>query len=65
MLLEDRRGVERRQDRLGDLEQLALAAQLALERRRLLAQALGRVGVGHRLGGEAGVDHEQAQVVVA
>ena len=57
--------VERRQDRLGDLEQLALAAQLPLERGGLLAQPLGRVGVGHRLGGEAGVDHEQAQVVVA
>ena len=30
-----------------------------------VAQPLGRVGVGHRLGGEARVDHEQAQVVVA
>ena len=48
----------------GDREQLALAAELALEGRRLLAQALGGVGVGHRLGGEARVDHEQAQVVV-
>ena len=56
--------VERRQDRLGDLEQLALAADLAFERGALLAQPLGRVGVGHRLGREAGVDHEQPQVVV-
>ena len=63
--LEDGAAIERRQDRLGDLQQLALAAQLALERGRLLAQALGRVGVGHRLGGEARVDDEQAQVVVA
>ena len=63
--LEDGPRIERGQDRLGDLEQLALAADLALERGRLLAQPLGRVGVGHRLGGEAGVDDEQAQVVVA
>ena len=63
--LEDGPRVERRQDRFGDLQELALAAELALERGRLLAQALGRVGVGHRLGGEAGVDDEQPQVVVA
>ena len=63
--LEDRAAVERREDRLGDLEQRALAAQLALECGRLLAQPLGRVGVGHRLGGEARVDDEQAQVVIA
>ena len=47
------------------LEQLALAADLLLERGRLLAQALGRVGVGHRLRGEARVDLEEAQVVGA
>ena len=63
--LEDAAGVERGQDRLGDQQELALAAQLLLERERLLAQPLGGVGVGHRLGGEAGVDHEQPQVVVA
>ena len=62
--LEDAPRVERGQDRFGDLQELALAAQLLLERERLLAQPLGRVGVGHRLGGEAGVDDEQAQVVV-
>ena len=45
--------VERGEDRLGDLEELALAAQLALEGGRLLAQPLGRVGVGHRLRREA------------
>ena len=56
--------VERGQDRFGDLEELALAAELLLERQRLLAQPLGRVGVGHRLGREAGVDDEQPQVVV-
>ena len=36
-----------------------------LERERLLAQPLGGVGVGHRLGGEAGVDDQEPQVVVA
>ena len=57
--------VERREDRLRDLQQLALAAELALERRRLLTQPLRGVGVGHRLRGEARVDDEQTQVVVA
>ena len=57
--------VERRQDRLGDLEQRALAEQLLLERGRLLAQPLGGVGVGHRLGGEARIDHQEAKVVIA
>ena len=56
--------VERGQDRFGDLEELALAAQLLLEGERLLAQPLGGVGVGHRLGREAGVDDEQPEVVV-
>ena len=62
--LEHAARVERGQDRFGDLQELALAAELLLERERLLAQPFGRVGVGHRLGGEAGVDHEQPQVVV-
>ena len=64
-LVEDGARVERGEDRLGDLKQLALAAQLALERLRLRAEPFGGVGVGHRLGGEAGVDLEQPQVVVA
>ena len=63
--LEDGAAIEGGQDRLGDREELALAADLALERGRLLAQPLGRLGVGHRLGGEARVDDEQPQVVVA
>lgn len=63
--LEDRPSIERREDRLGDADELALAAQLTFERSRLLAQALGRVGVGHRLGRKAGIDHEEAQIVVA
>ena len=62
--LEDAARVEGGQDRFGDLEELALAAQLLLERERLLAQPFGRVGVGHRLGGQARVDDEQPQVVV-
>ena len=63
-LVEDADRVERGQDRLGDLEELALVAELPLEGGRALAQQLGRVGVDERLGGEAGVDLEQAQVVV-
>ena len=63
--LEDGPRVERGEDRLGDLEELALTAQLALQGQALVAEALGGIGVGHRLGGEAGVDHEEAQVVVA
>ena len=62
--LEDAARVERRQQRLGDLEELPLTAQLLLQRQCLLAEAHRRVGVRHRLGGQAGVDHEQAQVVV-
>ena len=42
---EEHRRVERRQDRLGDLEELALAADLLLQGGRLLAQPLGRVRV--------------------
>ncbi len=64
-LVQHRPRVEGRQDRLGDLEQLALVAELALEDGRLLAQALGRVGVDEGLGREAGVDLEEAKVVVA
>ena len=56
--------VELGQDRLGDLQQLALAAELALEGDRLCAKAFGAIRVGDRLGREARVDHEQAQVVV-
>ena len=36
--VEDRPTIERRQDRFGDLEELALAAQLLLERRGLCAE---------------------------
>ncbi len=62
--LEDHAAVEGREDRLGDLQELALAADLALERGPLLAQLLGGVGVGHRLRRERGVDDEQPQVVI-
>ena len=61
---EDGPRLQRGEDRLGDLQQLRLAAELPLECGGLLAQALGRVGVGHRLGCEARVDREQAKVVV-
>ena len=64
-LVEDGVRIEGREDRLGDLEEIALAPELALEGSRLGAQLLGRIGVRHRLGGETRVDHEQAQVVVA
>ena len=57
--------VQRRQDRLGDAQQLALVVDLAGERLGLGAQLLGGVGVGHRLRGDRGVDLEQAQVVGA
>ncbi len=40
-------------------------SELLLERGRLLAQPLGGVGVGHRLGGEARIDHQEAKVVIA
>ena len=63
--LEDGLPVERREHRFGDLQQCTLAAHLALVGGRLRLQALGGIGVGHRLGGEARVDHEEAQVVVA
>ena len=63
-LVEDPDRIEGGQDRLGDLEELALVAELALERRRPLAQELGRIGVDERLGGEARIDLEQAQVVL-
>ena len=63
--LEDGLPVEGRQHRFGDLQQRTLASHLALVRGRLRLQALGGVGVGHRLGGEARVDHEEAQVIVA
>ena len=46
-------------------DQLALAAELVLERGRLRPQLLGGVGVDHRLGGNLGVDLERAQVVAA
>ena len=62
-LVQDDVRVERGEDRLGHAQQLALAAELALERRRLLSELLGGVGVGHRLGGQRGVDLEQSQVV--
>ena len=62
--LEDAAGIELGQDRFGDLEELTLAAELLFEGERLLAQPFGRVGVGHRLGGEARVDDEQPEVVV-
>ena len=65
-LVEDRLRIERRQDRLGDLEQArAGCASCRSSASDCVAQPLGRVGVGDRLGGEAGVDHEQPQVVVA
>ena len=63
--LEDGAGIEGGEDLLGDLEQFALAADLALEGGRLLPEAFGRLGVGHGLRREARVDDEQAQVVVA
>ena len=59
---EDRR-IEGGQDRLGDAEELALAADLLLEGGRLLAEPPRRVGVGHRLRRDARVDLEQPQVV--
>ena len=62
---EDGLPIERLEHRFGDLQQCTLAAHLALVGGRLRLQALGGIGVGHRLGGEARVDHEEAQVVVA
>ena len=53
------------EDRFGDVEQLALAPQLALEGRGLGPQRLRGVRIGHGLGGEAAVDDEEAKVVVA
>ena len=61
---EDGPRLQRGEDRLGDLQQLRLAAELPLECGGLLAQALGRVGVGHRLGGEARIDLEEPKVVL-
>ncbi len=43
----------------------ALACEAPLQPDRLRAQSFGRLGVRHRLGREAGVDHEEPQVVVA
>ena len=63
-LLQHRALVERGQDRLGRAQQLALGRQLALEPVRLLAHQRGGVGVGHRLGRERRVDHQQPQVVL-
>ena len=69
---EEHRRVERRQDRLGDLEELALAADLLLEGGRLLAQALRRVrarqvdlGVLERDRGLGGEQLGQLELVVA
>ena len=64
-LVEDRPRVQRRQDRFGDLEEAALVDELALERIRLGAEARRRVGRREGLGGEARVDDEEPQVVVA
>ena len=63
--LENVAGLEGGEDRLGDLEELPLAAQLALERQALVSEALRGIRIGHGLGGEARVDHEEPQVVVA
>ena len=63
-LLQHRALVEGGQDRLRRAQQLPLSRQLALERGRLLLEPCGRVRVGHRLGRERGVDHEQPQVVL-
>ncbi len=63
-LLQDRPRVERSEDRLGDRQQRPLAGQPPLKLRGLGPQALGGLGVRHCLGGQAGVDDEEAQVVV-
>ncbi len=64
-LVQDRSRIEGREDRLRDVEQLALAPKLPLEGGRLRPQALVHVGVRHGLGGDARVALEQAEVVVA
>ncbi len=62
--LQDAARVELGQDRFGDLEELALATELLLEGERLFAESFGRIGVGHRLRREAGIDDEEPKVVI-
>ncbi len=64
-LVEDRVGIEGGQDRFRDLEEAALVDELTLERLGLGAEACRRVGGGEGLCGEARIDDEEPQVVVA
>ena len=62
--IEEHRRIEGRQDRFGHLEQAALVDELTFKGGGLRPEAPRRVGGRECLGREAGIDDEEAKVVV-